>query len=717
MNFPRERITHIISLILLGFFVYSNTFNAPFELDDKRVIIDGRAIKDFVYFDFDPPGSFYQDDGSMAIELESLKHRYIGYLSFALNYRVHGLDVTGYHIFNLMIHLANALLVYALVLMIFNTPYFVSARDTKRENLTALFSALIFVVHPIQTQAVTYIVQRFASLATLFYLLSLVLYIAARISGGGGRLYALYFGSIASAILAMKTKEIAFTLPIIIAFCEGVFFKGDIKKRLLYLLPLLLTMLVIPLSLIYGSGSQPDIITQLGEKTAKTTVISRLDYLATQFRVIMTYIRLMLLPTNQNLDYDYPVFHSFFNAEVILSFLLFLSIAGAAVYLFFYTRRDDSKRDLRLVAFGIGWFFITLSVESSIIPITDVIFEHRTYLPSSGFIIAMVTSILIIRENVRDKIIMAERAIIPFLAVFVLILAVAAYARNSVWKDEVKLWEDTVRKSPKKARPHYNLGAAYGKNDRLDEAISEFKQVLTIEDFDSLHYNLGWIYFKKNMLEDAEREYLAAIKLNPDYTDAYINLSVIYLKQSRFDDAIKALKKAIAIKPDDPEAHYNLGSVYEGQGLLNDAIEEYRVVLRQRPKLAEEHNNIGVEFFRKGRFKEAERKYRIAIGLNPNMDQPHYNLGLALKKMECLDEATKEFGVAIRLKPDNERAYYNLGLIYKEKGFSKKAIEAFQTALKLKPDYHDASKELVNLKFAPGTISRERKGEADARGR
>ena len=186
-------------------------------------------------------------------------NRFIGHLTFALNYQLHELNVAGYHIFNLFIHLLNALLVYWLMILTFRTPY-ASAYLQKDVLKTSdpyrwvpLFTALLFVSHPVQTQAVTYIVQRFASLSTLFYLVSLVMYIKARGSDSSKRArYAFFAASIISAVLAMRTKEIAFTLPVMVFLYEFMFFRGDIKKRMLYLLALLLTMFIIPLSMMSG---------------------------------------------------------------------------------------------------------------------------------------------------------------------------------------------------------------------------------------------------------------------------------------------------------------------------------------------------------------------------------------------------------------------------------------------------------------------------------
>ncbi|MBI5211952.1 MAG: hypothetical protein HY957_01080 [Nitrospirae bacterium] len=460
---------HILTILILGFLVYSNTLTAPFEFDDKRTITDNPAIKGFRFFK--NPSVLQEVDTYKEVK-KFFESRYIGYLFFAVNYKIHGLDVAGYHIFNITVHILNALLGYWLIILTFRTPFFNGLQEHKNGNLIAFFSAFIFVVHPIQTQAVTYISQRFASLATLFYLFSLIFYIKSRlmtVSGQGNdqktryikfTKWGYYYGSVISAVLAMKTKEISFTLPMMIALYEFMFLYGNIKKRLAYLTPILLTMLIIPLTLmsvkasLTGSGNIDEF------ELLSSPVISRWDYLFTQFRVIVTYIRLLFLPINQNFDYDYLIYHSFFALPVLSSFLFLLSIVVFGIYLLYRSRRSvENKGYLRLMSFGIFWFFITLAVESSIIPRADVIFEHRLYLSSIGFIIAVIMLFL----QAADAFAYRIRIIIPMLIIVVIAFSVAAYARNAIWQDEVSLWKDTTDKSPNKVRTHYNLGAAYAK--------------------------------------------------------------------------------------------------------------------------------------------------------------------------------------------------------------------------------------------------------------
>ncbi|MGK2943733.1 MAG: hypothetical protein ACSLFC_03195 [Desulfuromonadales bacterium] len=207
-----------------------------------------------------------------------------------------------------------------------------------------LFAALLFVVHPVQTQAVTYIVQRLTSLTTLFYLLSCVLYVQARLQMAQNsepgpqpqpqpqpqpvplRVIFLFAGSVLMAVLAMKTKETAFTLPLSILLYEIYFFRGPWKRRLLCLLPIMATLLIVPMTVLDIDGATSDILTDSGEQLRVGSHLSRWDYLVTQIRVIVTYLRLLVYPIKQNLDYDYPIYTTFFTLPILLSFLLLAAL-------------------------------------------------------------------------------------------------------------------------------------------------------------------------------------------------------------------------------------------------------------------------------------------------------------------------------------------------------------------------------------------------------
>lgn len=536
---------HVLAILILGLLCYANTLDVPFYLDDVQNIIENPIVRDLGYFlDTDRARAH---NAPTAYPL--LMRRYIGSLSFALNYKLHGLEVRGYHIANLAIHLLNAVLVYWLVRLLFAT--LPAARQEGRPlagqaGAAALVAALLFVAHPIQTQAVTYIVQRFTSLAATFCLLSLALYIRYRLasgaSGGGQRIRAAgplcYVLSLASAVAAMKTKEIAFTLPVMILACELIFFSGG-WKRFVPVLPFLLTMLIIPLTLMGLEKVDGDLVGTVSTASKLQTDMARSDYLFTQFRVIITYLRLILLPIGQNIDYDYPVYRSFFVPAVFFSWAALLAFFGSVAYVYYRCRK--SVPAVKVLFFGCVWLFVTLSVESSVFPIADVIFEHRMYMPAFGLF--LMPGVLLSMVNASALGNPVKGAAAGAVVVAVLAFAVAAHSRNGVWNDPVRFWQDVVDKSPGKARPHNYLGLALYEQGDLENAI--------------IHYR-------------------AAAALLPRYANAYSNLGKAYFESGDADRAIWAFQQALAVNPGHSQARYNLGLAYGKKGLKKLAYEEMK---------------------------------------------------------------------------------------------------------------------------------------------
>lgn len=577
LKFLDRPFVHLILIALLGLIAYSNTFNVPFQLDDGGNIVENPIIKDLGFY-IDPSSA---EKFTGPVEYPMLKSRYVGSLTFALNYWVHGLDVRGYHVVNLAIHVVNALLVYWLVLLTFKTPLMKESSLKSHIEKIALFSGLLFVTHPIQTQAVTYIVQRFSSLATLFCLFSLVLYVRCRLYGTlNSKSVALYALALVSAVLAMKTKEIAFVLPVIAVLYEFLFFGGPIKKRCMYLVPILLTMLIIPFTVLGTGTSFGGVIGDVGEATRLQTEMSRADYLFTQFRVIATYIRLLFLPINQNLDYDYPIFDSFLNPQVFMSILFLLSILGLGVYLL--QRSRSSEPALKLVAFGIFWFFVALSVESSMIPIVDVIFEHRAYLSSAGFLTAAATGcFLILKACEKERL---RKTGIAALCLLPLILSSATYARNKVWRSEISLWEDVVRKSPQKARGHDHLCLAYYDKGLNYKAINHCQTALVIQpDYANVHYNLALAFRSEGMLDKAIEHFQLYMKINADDAEAHNELGVTYGMKGQRDKALIHFQITVRLDPQNASAYHNIGTVYKKMGFLEKASEYF-----QKEKLLKE---------------------------------------------------------------------------------------------------------------------------------
>ncbi len=405
----------VIFVIFVGVFIaYSNTFSSSFHFDDVPHIVSNYQIRDL--------------DNTYAL----LKgNRGVTMVTFAVNYAIGELDTTSYHVFNTLIHIATAILAY---FVLFFTLRMVS-KDGGWSKKIAAFAALLFALHPVQTQSVTYIVQRMESLSSLFYLIALLVFLKAAAASTHVKRIILYAGVVVVYILGFHSKEVIITLPAIVLLYDFYFLKDRaaddpdgnerhegakpgtglltpaLKSRLpLYgvLFILCLYFIISTVAPLGGFGdlskeSSGELVaaatTHLGAPTAGFGVrgISPLEYLYTQFNVLVYYIVLLIVPANQNLDYDFPISKGLFETPVlnqgtvlnyplpppIVSLIILLCILGLGVYLFLKSRRTGSKRAL-VASFSIFWFFIILSPTSSFVPIVDVIFEHRLYLASLG---------------------------------------------------------------------------------------------------------------------------------------------------------------------------------------------------------------------------------------------------------------------------------------------------------------------------------------------
>lgn len=364
---PRFNTAAFILIAVMVLIAYSNTFTATFHFDDTPSISDNPTIK------------------RVTMEnITKLLHgvRPVVYLSLMLNYSLHGLNVVGYHIFNISVHIMNSIFVYLLILWTLGMPVLKALYQVKAKRM-ALFGALLFAVHPIQTESVTYIISRTELLATFFYLATFLFFI----KGARTRKFPYYLGAFFTAVFAMGSKEWAVTLPALLMLYDFLFLaEGKVRvvasRWLLYLAVALPWALAVRhLDLFSSAGGAGGI----GFTVATTSGITAKTYWLTSLNVIWTYIRLLFLPINQNLDYDYAIAKTLFELPTFLSLMGHIAVVSGAFWLYW-------KKGMLLVPFGVAWFYIGLSPVQSFVPIIDVIFEHRVYMPSIGFFMVFVVA-------------------------------------------------------------------------------------------------------------------------------------------------------------------------------------------------------------------------------------------------------------------------------------------------------------------------------------
>ena len=492
----------------LGVIVYSNTFNCSFHLDDDYFIVNNLVIRNIQnlqgIFQFYPS-------------------RFIVFLSLALNYHFHHFNVFGYHLFNLVVHLTTAFLVWWLALLTLSTPVMKEDRITMHANVIALFVGLVFVSHPLQTEAVTYIWQRATCMAAFFYLASLCFYIKWRLlqinnASSSIRIF-YYILSLILAVVAMFTKENAVTLPLMIILFELSFFEGKrgLKWRLAFL-PFVLTIIIIPLIML---------LTEAGAvrmQQLQNTPTSSIDYLLTQFRVITTYIRLLFIPFNQNISYNYPISRSLFDLPTLISFLFLAGILFWAKQLFL---------KYRLVSFSIFWFFLTLSLESSLLQLWNIIFEHRLYLPLAGYSLFLVSGLYYLFGNNNFKM------MVVILTIIIAFNSILTFQRNKVWENEFTLWDDAVKKSPHRAMAYSYRGLGQYVQGNIAQAISDYNRAITLDPrYAPAYEGRGLIYAKQGNLLKAISDYNKSIEIDSGYVSAYCDRAAIYFSLKEYDKAL-----------------------------------------------------------------------------------------------------------------------------------------------------------------------------------
>lgn len=513
----------LIIIISVGIITYSNSLSGSFVFDDASVVVENAAIR---------------DPGNPNAIWHNRPTRFLTYLSYAFNYKWGALQPIGYHLVNVLVHISNAILVFFFVQSLIGIIQPASKNNRFSVHLHPLFISLLFVSHPIQTQAVSYISQRSGLLSALFYLSSLYLYVKSvliveKIKGGLSRwkFRIVYFLSLLFALFSYLAKENSFTLPLSIILLDLVILKrvsGGIKKRIPLIVPYFLFAAIVLYITLLISWKVP--VAQISNVITfgASKPISPISYFATELHVIPVYIRLLLFPKNLNADPYFPLVTTLFTIPTIVLLLFLISLVCIAFRL---------RKTFPFISLGVLFFFLTLSVESSFFPIEDVIFEHRVYLPSVGFFLALTTLFFSLAKS--D---LAKKIGYGFLIMLILLLSFLTYKRNFVWQSEYALWSDTVTKSPNKARPHYNLAVASFAEGEQGQAIKEFEITIFLDPANAAAYlNLGAIAQKKLQADKAEEYYKKAYALEPKNQIIRTTYAIFLISQKRDDEARKVM--------------------------------------------------------------------------------------------------------------------------------------------------------------------------------
>jgi len=541
-------------MLTLG--LYASTADFPFVFDDINNIRDNPHIR----------AEQLSWDALSRAATHGSTTRPVAYASFALSYRVGGLEPAAYRWGNIAVHAVCGWLVYLLALRLLALHARLSGQSPphslpKTHVAAALLTAAIFVAHPLQTQSVTYVVQRMASLSALFSLVSLLCWLAGRVRAGGPRRW-LWVAAFASWLLALLSKENAATLPAVVLLIEW-FFLRDLDPAWLRR---------------HAAAIGAAVTVGVGLGVAYLAVwtnayhwefygFTPVERMLSELRVLWRYLALVALPLPswQNLGHEVAISRSLLDPPTTL-------VAGAGLALLFAGLVATARRR-RLVAFCGLWFFVNLLIESSFLPIA-LMYEHRLYLPLVGPALLVSHALFGLRPRIEPWAVAAGVALIA-------LLAVGTVSRNQVWRDETALWSDVVSKSPGDARAWNNLGQAHEQSGRFDAAARTFAEAARLDpDYPRAHANLGIALQRLGRLDEALESYAAALRLEPGIATTWSNRGSAYLALGRWDEARDDYLAALRLAPRSASARYGVGMALANLASWDAAAEHLEAALR-----------------------------------------------------------------------------------------------------------------------------------------
>ncbi len=632
---------HVLAIAALVAIAYLPSFRGVFVMDDYAGIVDNRLIRQVF-----PLGRFL-DSSQPLVDV-----------TLALNYAAGALNPWGYHFVNLIIHLLTALTLYGVVRR--TTAIGGDQQPVKAGHGLALIIATIWAVHPLQTESVTYVIQRSEAMMGLFYLLTLYCVIRGMQATRPARWY---IAAVIACAAGMVSKAVMVTAPILVLLYDRCFSAGPfaivLRRRWGLYLGLAMTWLVLfALGVVRGVMDTPQAeppTVGFGYKG-----VTPLEYLQTQPGVILHYLALSFWPRGLCLDCGWPV------ARTTLQVVGPSAIIGALIIVScwaFWRRKAAGFLGLA--------FFLILLPTSSFIPIKDLAFEHRMYLPLAAVVALAVMGMkwLVLHQCKRRKPAIAISTII------VVVLAVSTWTRNQLYADPVALWRDAIAKATDHPRPHNALGYALMSRGDIAGAMLEFE---------------------------------GALKLDPQNAGAYANMGEAYVRQQRYADAVKAFQTALGINPNGLGAsvHFYYGAALLELRRLDEAIEEFTATISLDPQRADAYYYLATALRLAGRRESAAAVFQQALGVNPRYVEAMVDLGLTLAELGRQKEAVSVYRSAISRAPAEKRnvlikANYNLGIALRELKRPNEAAAAFRTALSLDPNHERAKAELETLLKTP----------------
>ena len=649
----------LIAAATLG--VYANTLPVPFLFDDIPSIIDNPSIRKLwpLWPALAPPSDWGV----------TVSGRPVLNLSLALNYAISGREVWSYHVGNTLIHVLAGLTLLGIVRRtLLRPPLAVQFGD--RALPLALVIAGLWTLHPLQTESVTYVIQRAESLMGLFFLATLYAFIRAVDSPRPGRWRVVAFFA---CLLGVGTKELGALAPVMVLLYDRTFVSGSFRAawqrhRGLHLA---LAATWLPLAwLLAGTGGNR------GGTIGFDVGVSWVGYWLTQFEAVTRYLGLAFWP--HPLVFDYGKVAAPGVGAVIPWAIPVLGLGTATLVALW--RRP-------VAGFLGAWFFVLLAPTSLVPGTNQMIVEHRMYLPLAA-VIALVLGGLSAG--------LGRRGIIALGAVLALAAAAVTVHRNSLYLDPGALWRNTLAHRPGNSRAHNNLGLLHYQRDRLDEAIACYREALRFDPGTALvHFNLGIALIRKGSIAGAVAPLEEAVRLLPGYADARLNLGMVLTQLGRTQDALPHLAEAVRLDRSPAEARFRLGVALADLGRWRDAAGQYAAALQANPAHIQAHSNLGVALFRMNSIPAAIEQFNTALRLQPDLADVHFNLGVALANAGRPAEAFPHYAEAVRLDPQHALARLNLGIALAQQGNLPGALEHLGQAARLRPDLPETHTNLA----------------------
>ncbi|MBI5686016.1 MAG: hypothetical protein HZC54_13170 [Verrucomicrobia bacterium] len=582
MNKSRFHSLAVVILIVAGALLYGHTLSFPFVFDDHIYLVDNPLVKDghsFVFNgDFVAFATLSKRLGLDPDISTNMILRPVTYLTFYINYVVGGMNPRGFRAVNIAIHCANAVLLFLVLLHLLSGSRKSGSLTAASEGFIAFLAALLFLVHPLQTESVTYIVQRFTSLSAFFFLATILAYLIAY--SAASKLTAAFFRwtSIAGLIVGMLTKESLFAVPFVLVVLDWLVMGIPLKIVLRRTIPYFLCLPIIPALILATSWAQhsgnASVAAALNITNPYADPNYQYHYALTQLSAVLSYLQLILVPAGLNLDWEYPLSKSLMQMRVIGSVMTIAGIVGGA-WFWYYRRQEDARRSLFFAS--VLCYFVTLADSSSVIPLPDLMVEHRCYIATIGALTALACCVDLLRTWCAER--HAARWLVPACAgVWILALMAATVARNEVWRSEIANWTDAAAKSPKKFRPLMNLGVAYVEHGKPKEGMACFRKALQIEP--SLiggYENLATMENTTGNFAEALLVSQVGLKYAPQSCKLHFNKAVAYNGLGQTEKSIEWFKKAIALSPTHKQSHLALGVIYTNLKQYDDALKHYKI--------------------------------------------------------------------------------------------------------------------------------------------